>query len=120
MWLTKLMIITCLLLPTGYTRRTRPTRRPETQAPKPETNPTETGCLAQMQAQQDFMIQSDLPRRFLVVSNKGSRRMFGRTFDNLNGESEMQITAAGDGYNNTNRMSVITTTSKGVKQVSKY
>jgi len=117
MWLTKLMIITCLLLVTGYAQRTR---RPGTQAPKPETNPAESGCLAQMQAQQDFMIQSDLPRRFLIVSNKGSRRMFGKTFDNLNGESEMQITAAGDCYSNTNRMSVITTTSKGAEKVSKY
>jgi len=119
MWLTKLTILTCLLLATGYAQRTRPTRRPVTPAPKPETSPAESGCLAQMQAQQKLMIQSNLPRRFLVVSNKGSRRMFGRTFDNLNGDSEMQIAAAGEGYNSTNRMSIITTTTEGAEQVSK-
>jgi len=69
-----------------------------------------------MQAQQELMIQSNLPRRFLVVSNKG---MFRRTFDNLNGDSEMQIAAAGEGYNSTNRMSIITTTTEGAEQVSK-
>ena len=116
MWLTKLTIIICLLLATGYARRTPPTRRPVTE---PETNPAESGCLAQMQVQQELMIQSNLPRRFLVVSNKGSRRMFGRTFDNLNGDSEMQIAAAGEGYNSTNRMSIITTTTEGAEQVSK-
>jgi len=45
--------------------------------------------------------------------------MFGRTFDNLNGDSEMQIAAAGEGYNSTNRMSIITTTTEGAEQVSK-
>jgi len=85
------MSITCLLLATGYAWRIPPTRRPATQAPKPETNPAKSGCLAQIQAQQDFMIQSDLPKWFLVVSNKGSRTIFGRTFDNLNREIKVRF-----------------------------
>ena len=98
----------------GYAKCIRPTERPATPAPEP----MESGCLAEMQAQQEFMIQSNLPRRFLVVARKGSRRMFGRTFDNVNGQSNIQIATAGDGYNITNGISVITTTNDGAEQVS--
>ena len=116
-WLIKLTIIACLLLATGYAQRTRPTRRPAAQAP--ETNPAESGCLAELQAQQELMIQSNLPRRFLVVARKGSSRMFGRTFDNVNGQSSLQLIAvAGDGFNITNGISVVTTTNDGAEQVS--
>ena len=118
MWLTKLTIIACLLLAMGYAKRTRLTGRPAKPVPVPETNPMESGCLAEMQTQQEFMIQSNLPRRFLVVARKGSRRMFGRTFDNVNGLSNIKIAAAGDSYNITNGISVITTTSDGAEQVS--
>ena len=118
MWLTKLTIIACLLLATGYAQRTRPTRRPATQAPEPETNPAESGCLADLQAQQELMIQSNLPRRFLVVARKGSSRMFGRTFNNVNGQGGVQGTADGDGYNTTNGISVVNTTNEGAEKVS--
>ena len=117
MWLTKLTIIACLLLATGYAQRTRPMRRPATQAPNPEAKPVESGCLAELQAQQDLKIQFNLPRRFLVVARKRSNRMFGRTFDNLNGQGK--ITAAGDGYNSTNIISVVITTNEGAEQVSR-
>ena len=116
MWLTKLTIIACLLLATGYAQRTRPTRRPATQAP--ETNPAESGCLADLQAQQELMIQSNFPRPFLVVARKGSSRMFGRTFNNVNGQGGVQSTAEGDGYNSTNGISVVTTTNEGAEKVS--
>ncbi|XP_065900571.1 uncharacterized protein [Dysidea avara] len=109
------MIIACLLLAMGYAKCIRPTERPATPAPEP----MESGCLAEMQAQQEFMIQSNLPRRFLVVARKGSRRMFGRTFDNVNGQSNIQIATAGDGYNITNGISVITTTNDGAEQILK-
>ena len=119
MWLIKLTIIACLLLATGYAQHTPPTRRPATQAPEPETNPAESGCLAKLQARQELMVQSNLPRRFLVVARKGSSRMFGRTFDNVNGQSSLQlIAAAGDGFNITNGISVVTTTNDGAEQVS--
>ena len=102
----------------GYAKRTRLTGRPAKPTSEPETNPMESGCLAEMQAQQEFMIQSNLRRRFLVVARKGSRRMFGRTFDNVNGQSNIKIAAAGDSYNITNGISVITTTNDGAEQVS--
>ena len=121
MWLTKLTIIACLLLAMGYAQRTRPTRKPVTDQPAtqaPKTNPAESGCLAELQAQQELMIQSNLPRPFLVVARKGSSRMFGRTFDNVNGQGGVQITAAGDGYNSTNGISIVLTTNEGAEQVS--
>ena len=122
MWLTKLTIITCLLLASGYAqrrggRRTRPTRRPPTEAPEP-VNPEDSGCLAKLQAEQDFMVQSNQPARYLVVSRRGSSRMFGRTFNNLNGQSDLQLASATDTYNTTNGISVVTTTSEGIEQVS--
>jgi len=117
MWLTKLTIITCLLLATGYAQRTRPSRRPPTEAPT--TMPEDSGCLAELQAQQEIMVQSDLPRRFLVVPRRRSSRMFGRTFNNLHGQSDLQLASATDTYNTTNGIYVVTTTSEGIEQVSK-
>ena len=118
MWLTKLTIITCLLLATGYAQRTRPSRRPPTEAPEPKLIPKESGCLAELQAQQDIMVQSNLPRRFLVVSRRRSSRMFGRTFNNVNGLFDLQISTASDTYNSTNGVSVVTTTKEGIEEVS--
>ena len=120
MWLTKLTIITCLLLATGYAQRTRPSRRLPTEAPTTmPVNPEDSGCLAELQAQQEIMVQSNLPRRFLVVPRRGSSRMFGRTFNNLDGQSDLQLASATDTYNTTNGISVVTTTSEGIEQVSK-
>jgi len=127
MWLTKLTIITLLLLATGYVQSTqgrnrgrnrgrpRPTRLPPTEAPDPE----DSGCFAELQAQQEIMVQSNLPTRYLVVSRRGSSRMFGRTFNNLDGQSDLQLASATDTYNTTNGISVVTTTRKGKEQVSK-
>jgi len=54
----------------------------------------------------------------MVVARRGSSRMFGRTFNNVNGQGDIQIAAAGDSYNTTNGISIVTTTNEGAEKVS--
>ena len=120
MWLTRLTIITCLLVATGYAQRTPPTRKPATTPTEPPTecpSPESCGCLAELQAQ-TIAASSDSLQQLLVVPKKGSGRSFRRNFGEVSLQGGIQI-SAGATYNNSRGITIVTTTKSMLKRAKK-
>ena len=118
MWLTRLTIITCLLIATGYAQRTRLTRTPVTTTPPTEcSSPDSCGCLAALQAEASAA-SSDSLQRLLVVPKKGSGRSFRRNFGEVSLQGGVRI-AAGATYNNSRGVTIVTTTKSMLERAKK-
>ena len=110
MWLTKLTIITWLLLATGYGQRTR---TPPTRAPG------KAGAyFAELQAEASEASSQRLLARLLVVPRKGKGRSFIRNFGEASMKGGVQI-AVEDTYNNSRGITVVTTTKAMLESVKK-
>jgi len=114
--LMKLTIVAFLLLATGYAQRTRPTRTPPTEEPPTEEpgSPEASGCLAKEMAKVSAAAQNSF-QRLLVVPRKGKGRSFRRRFGDVSLQGGVQM-AAGESYNNSRGITVISTTKAMLKR----